>query len=463
MAFKAEMSDKNQEASTYTAMSPTTDDRFTEPRVFDWHQPTSHTTPPPSCMTSHYGNPPYRTCVSTCKLEEDDRHYPHLHRAMTSSSCYNGDVTTQGLSQANGNYFLSCQSGFSGAVPAVGQTSERHADAQYFSSSFSSLQHPLGPSSNFPCVFPSMNVNVSMNMNLHGMPPTHVPPMTSQNLYDVNPYSGSRSRDWSARGAFNQSATSALNNGDSGSESDFTSVTSPFESHVSLTQQPAPASSFHANYYTGATHAYEAGALEAGFNEWRPSSQPVRPIPFGARSFANQRLFSSFNARHDATGARLLTSPWYDMRSRLSDAKTNACPICNKTYARPSTLKTHMRIHSGEKPFKCPSCSRCFSQAANLTAHARTHSGEKPFSCSVCHRRFSQSSSVTTHMRTHTKEKPFTCVFCKKQFSDSSTLTKHKRTHTNEKPYQCDQCQMRFSQSGNLTRHKRIHEANYAK
>lgn len=55
--------------------------------------------------------------------------------------------------------------------------------------------------------------------------------------------------------------------------------------------------------------------------------------------------------------------------------RLNQCRVCGRNYARPSTLKTHLRTHTNERPFKCNVCHKTFSQAANLTAHQRVHTG----------------------------------------------------------------------------------------
>ncbi|KAF9522872.1 hypothetical protein CPB83DRAFT_776373, partial [Crepidotus variabilis] len=60
---------------------------------------------------------------------------------------------------------------------------------------------------------------------------------------------------------------------------------------------------------------------------------------------------------------------------RKKKVKMHRCLECQKEFPRPSGLRTHMNMHTKEKPFPCtyPGCSRTFSVVSNAKRHMRTH------------------------------------------------------------------------------------------
>lgn len=146
------------------------------------------------------------------------------------------------------------------------------------------------------------------------------------------------------------------------------------------------------------------------------------------------------------------------MRAHRNEKYT--CVECGKQLKSLTTLSVHMRYHRGIKNHKCLICDARFTIGGQLKEHMKIHTGEKPFECSVCLKKFRSNGLLTVHARSHTGERPYPCTYCKKAFTSASKLKIHIRTHTGEKPYKCDYCNKCYVKSQDYSRHLKVHTNN---
>ncbi|KAI8341187.1 hypothetical protein BC941DRAFT_416071 [Chlamydoabsidia padenii] len=112
------------------------------------------------------------------------------------------------------------------------------------------------------------------------------------------------------------------------------------------------------------------------YHQHQESSSKVTPNINDNHHYTQQQLTSIVHRNHHhrrtVSTSHVTTSPNY---MDTTPNRKYHCPECTKSFSRPSSLRTHMYSHTGEKPFACPytDCNRTFSVQSNMRRHIRVH------------------------------------------------------------------------------------------
>lgn len=195
-----------------------------------------------------------------------------------------------------------------------------------------------------------------------------------------------------------------------------------------------------------------------------PVSEMQKQPPIKAEKTPRKRKPKQENASSNGPKPKKPRKPKPESAQRQLNTSTELklveCSLCKFTCKRPSHLKRHMLMHTGERPHQCEHCPKSFAQKTDLNRHMGAHASLYNFHCGNCGRGFPTDIESKKH-ESNCKTKRYICDQCQYMTFSVGNLLLHQRKHTGERPFACDVCDKRFTRVAHLNQHVKLHAEDF--